>query len=89
MPGPHGGTRTAALTFDDGPDPVWTPWLLDALARAEAKANFFVVAPLTLEHPELVETAVAQGHPTGLGQRRVPVEERPPMANLRPSLLSP
>lgn len=62
VPGSHGGTRTAALTFDDGPDPVWTPRVLDALARAEAKATFFVVAPFALEHPELVETVLAQGH---------------------------
>ena len=34
-----------ALTFDDGPDPDWTPLVLDALAAAGASATFFVIAP--------------------------------------------
>ena len=38
-------TAPIALTFDDGPDPVWTPLVLDALALANARATFFVVAP--------------------------------------------
>jgi peptidoglycan/xylan/chitin deacetylase (PgdA/CDA1 family) len=32
----------AALTFDDGPDPVWTPRILEALREADATATFFV-----------------------------------------------
>ncbi len=34
-----------ALTFDDGPDPIWTPLVLDALASVGARATFFVVTP--------------------------------------------
>ena len=51
-----------ALTFDDGPDPVWTPRVLDALAEAGARATFFVVAPLAGRHPGLLRRAVAEGH---------------------------
>lgn len=57
-----GTDHAAILTFDDGPDAVWTPRILDALDRAEAKATFFVVAPLALEHPRIVEAALGEGH---------------------------
>jgi peptidoglycan/xylan/chitin deacetylase (PgdA/CDA1 family) len=52
----------AALTFDDGPDPLWTPRVLAALERADARATFFVVAPLALEHPRIVRAALEAGH---------------------------
>lgn len=55
-----------ALTFDDGPEPVWTPRVLDALADAGAKATFFVVAPLAERHPELLRRAVDEGHEISL-----------------------
>lgn len=51
-----------ALTFDDGPDPVWTPRVLDALAEAGARATFFVVAPLAERHPGLLRRMVEEGH---------------------------
>ncbi len=51
-----------ALTFDDGPDPVWTPQVLDALRRVEAHATFFAIAPLALEHPSVVSSALEEGH---------------------------
>lgn len=50
------------LTFDDGPDPIWTPALLDALAELRAPASFFVVGEQALAHPELVRRAAADGH---------------------------
>ncbi len=50
------------LTFDDGPDPVWTPVVLDTLARYGAVATFFVMGGHVAEHPELVARAVAEGH---------------------------
>lgn len=50
------------LTFDDGPDPVWTPRVLDALAAARATAVFFVLAPRALAAPELVARTRAEGH---------------------------
>ncbi|QIN78986.1 polysaccharide deacetylase family protein [Rubrobacter marinus] len=55
-------TPGVALTFDDGPDPVWTPRVLDALDRAGARATFFVIPPLALEHEGLVRAALEAGH---------------------------
>ena len=52
----------AALTFDDGPDPSWTPRILDALDRADARATFFVIAPLAQEHPHIVSAMLDAGH---------------------------
>jgi peptidoglycan/xylan/chitin deacetylase (PgdA/CDA1 family) len=51
-----------ALTFDDGPDPVWTPLMLDALAKASAPATFFVLAPRAARYPSLVSSILARGH---------------------------
>ncbi len=51
-----------ALTFDDGPDPMFTPGVLAALAAWRASATFFVVGTGVLAHPDLVERAVAEGH---------------------------
>jgi peptidoglycan-N-acetylglucosamine deacetylase len=50
------------LTFDDGPDPVWTPRVLDALNRLHARATFFVIAPLALRFPHLVRRMTQSGH---------------------------
>ena len=55
-----------ALTFDDGPDPVWTPRVLDALADAGVLATFFVVAPLAERHPGLLRRAADEGHEVAL-----------------------
>ncbi|CAN5213107.1 chitooligosaccharide deacetylase NodB [soil metagenome] len=65
------GTKTrrasgVALTYDDGPDPRWTPPILDALAAAEAQATFLVDVRRAKRHPELVEAALADGHEVGL-----------------------
>ncbi|MEO3800656.1 bifunctional polysaccharide deacetylase/glycosyltransferase family 2 protein [Nonomuraea sp. B1E8] len=57
--------RTIALTFDDGPDPEWTPKVLDVLRRHGAKATFFVVGSKVAQHPELVRRIVAEGHEIG------------------------
>ena len=54
-----------ALTFDDGPDPDWTPRLLDLLARHGAKATFFMVGSRAARHPELVARVAAEGHEIG------------------------
>lgn len=51
-----------ALTFDDGPDPVWTPRVLGALAAASARATFFVVGPLAERHSGLLDQARGAGH---------------------------
>ena len=62
-----GGSREARgamfhLTFDDGPDPVWTPAVLDALETAGARATFFVLGERAAAHPEMVQRMVATGH---------------------------
>jgi len=51
-----------ALTFDDGPDPVFTPQLLDILARHGAKATFFMVGEQAEASPDLVARVVHEGH---------------------------
>ncbi|HUJ61474.1 MAG TPA: polysaccharide deacetylase family protein [Kofleriaceae bacterium] len=54
-----------ALTFDDGPDPVRTPALLDALAELGVKATFFLLGSAATEHPELVARIARDGHEIG------------------------
>ncbi|MGW3210345.1 bifunctional polysaccharide deacetylase/glycosyltransferase family 2 protein [Streptomyces sp. NPDC001135] len=58
--------RTIALTFDDGPDPVWTPRILDVLRRNHVRATFFVVGTQVVAHPELVRRIVCEGHQIGI-----------------------
>lgn len=58
----EGVRKTIALTFDDGPDPVWTPRVLDVLAHHGVPATFFVVGAGVVRHPELVNRAVREGH---------------------------
>ena len=55
-----------ALTFDDGPDPVWTPRLLDLLAGIRARATFFVIAPSATRRPDLIARMTEEGHVVGL-----------------------
>jgi peptidoglycan/xylan/chitin deacetylase (PgdA/CDA1 family) len=55
-----------ALTFDDGPDPAWTPRVLDALRAASARATFFVLGEPARRHPELVRRALDEGHAVGV-----------------------
>ena len=54
--------KEISLTFDDGPDPVWTPRVLDALLASDARATFFVVTPLARRHPLLISEMLARGH---------------------------
>ncbi|GIM93390.1 bi-functional transferase/deacetylase [Paractinoplanes toevensis] len=58
--------RTVVLTFDDGPDPQWTPKILDVLARHHVPATFFVVGSEVARHPELARRVVAEGHEIGV-----------------------
>ena len=51
---------TLALTFDDGPDPTWTPKLLDLLQEKHVSATFFVVGAQVVAHPELVGRELAE-----------------------------
>ncbi|HKY80948.1 MAG TPA: glycosyltransferase, partial [Sphingobium sp.] len=54
-----------ALTFDDGPDPVWTPPILDILKAAHVPATFFVIGENAMMHPALLRRIVAQGSEIG------------------------
>jgi peptidoglycan-N-acetylglucosamine deacetylase len=53
------------LTFDDGPDPEWTPRILDLLGDAHAQATFFVIGEAARKSPSLVRRIVAEGHALG------------------------
>lgn len=63
----HVSTRepAVALTFDDGPDPDYTPRLLDLLARYGAKATFFVVGLAARENRQVLRRAAEEGHALG------------------------
>ncbi len=54
--------RDCALTFDDGPHEVYTPRILDLLARQGIKASFFVVGESAARYPSLVRRIVEEGH---------------------------
>ncbi len=54
------------LTFDDGPDPIWTPKVLDVLEKHDAHAVFFVTGTMASRYPDLVRRIVAEGHEVGL-----------------------
>ena len=55
-----------AITFDDGPDPEWTPQILDILKAKNAKAAFFVVGAQAERYPDLVRRMVDEGHEVGV-----------------------
>ncbi len=59
-------SHTVALTFDDGPDPTWTPQILAVLHREHVPATFFVVGTRVAAHPDLVRQELAQGNEVGI-----------------------
>ncbi|MDY7090585.1 MAG: bifunctional polysaccharide deacetylase/glycosyltransferase family 2 protein [Actinomycetota bacterium] len=58
--------KTIALTFDDGPDPAWTPKILDVLEENDAHGTFFVVGSEVSRHPELTKRITDEGNELGL-----------------------
>nr|WP_133829493.1 bifunctional polysaccharide deacetylase/glycosyltransferase family 2 protein [Actinomycetospora succinea] len=58
--------KTIALTFDDGPDPTWTPQVLEVLRRHQVPATFFVVGSNAARNPELLREIRAAGSEVGL-----------------------
>jgi peptidoglycan/xylan/chitin deacetylase (PgdA/CDA1 family) len=56
---------TIALTFDDGPDPIYSPAVLDLLALHGIKATFFLVGEKAEKYPDLVRRLAAEGHSIG------------------------
>lgn len=61
----HTQQPVAALTFDDGPHPEYTPRLLDILQKHQARATFFMVGQSAQQHPEIVARAAQAGHAIG------------------------
>lgn len=59
------GSGHCYLTFDDGPHPDWTPRVLDALARADVRATFFVIGRLAQQSATLLREVRAAGHVVG------------------------
>lgn len=57
--------RAVYLTFDDGPIPEVTPWVLDTLDKYDVKATFFMVGDNARRHPWLVEEVKRRGHSYG------------------------
>jgi len=53
------------LSFDDGPDPRWTPRVLDLLAAHDLHASFFVIGCVAARHPGLLRRVAAAGHAIG------------------------
>lgn len=60
-PGPH----KVALTFDDGPDPLWTQKILKILKEKKAPAAFFVLGTQAQHYPDLLERIARDGHEIG------------------------
>ena len=61
--------RTAgqiAFTFDDGPDPSYTPQLLDLLKKHETKATFFVLGRKAEQYPDIIRRIHEEGHQLGI-----------------------
>ncbi|MDY7086013.1 MAG: polysaccharide deacetylase family protein, partial [Actinomycetota bacterium] len=56
------GSNVVALTFDDGPDPVQTPKILELLAQHQVKATFCLVGTQVQRHPDIVRQIVDEGH---------------------------
>jgi len=58
----QGRADHVALTFDDGPDPAWTPAFLEVLATWKARATFFMLGPMAVQAPGLAAEIAAAGH---------------------------
>ena len=65
IPAQKGNSPRVYLTFDDGPIPEVTPWVLDLLDKYEAKATFFMVGQNVERHPALLEEIKNRGHAIG------------------------
>ncbi|APG60442.1 polysaccharide deacetylase family protein [Christiangramia salexigens] len=58
-------TGSVYLTFDDGPVPEVTPWVLDLLAQYDAKATFFCIGENISKSPEIFKRIITEGHQIG------------------------
>ncbi len=62
---PHTEEKRFFLTFDDGPIPEVTPWVLDILKEFNVKAHFFCVGDNVRKHPEIYQRILDEGHRVG------------------------
>lgn len=62
--GPKNG-NCIYLTFDDGPIPEVTPWVLEQLRKYDAKATFFCIGDNIKKHPDVFKRVVSEGHTVG------------------------
>jgi peptidoglycan/xylan/chitin deacetylase (PgdA/CDA1 family) len=53
------------LSFDDGPIPEVTPWVLDELKKYDAQATFFCIGENVTKHPEIFKRIISEGHSIG------------------------
>ena len=60
-----GDEHAVSLTFDDGPDPKWTPQILDILKAQNIKATFFLVGSEAETYPGIVQRILREGHEIG------------------------
>lgn len=65
IPSPKGKKKSVYLTFDDGPIPEMTPWILHTLDKYGIKATFFCVGENVSKYPELYQQLLEQGHRVG------------------------
>jgi cellulose synthase/poly-beta-1,6-N-acetylglucosamine synthase-like glycosyltransferase/peptidoglycan/xylan/chitin deacetylase (PgdA/CDA1 family) len=70
--GPHGGPvsyqippKTAVLSFDDGPDPTWTPKIIAVLRRYHVPGTFFLIGAHAADNPQIVRAELANGDEIG------------------------
>lgn len=61
----HTQNKIVALTFDDGPSPVYTPEILDILDKHQIKATFFVIGVVAKSHPQVLRETIKRGHEIG------------------------
>lgn len=76
-----------ALTFDDGPNPAWTPRLLDLLAHHQIHATFFLLGGFAQAEPDLVRQIAAEGHLIGNHTWSHPHLSSAPAAQIREELV--
>lgn len=80
---------TVALTFDDGPNPIYTPQILAVLKKYNIKATFFVVGMNAKRYPELIKQIHEAGHVIGNHSQTHPMLTKVSEAQLQTEIVSP
>jgi peptidoglycan/xylan/chitin deacetylase (PgdA/CDA1 family) len=81
------GSRKVALTFDDVPDPRYTPKVLDVLKAKKVRATFFVVGTRSAKHPDLLRRIHKEGHNVGNHSYSHPDLSRLPIAKVQEQII--